>query len=81
MDEAKQKRLEAAGYKVGTVAEFLGLTQAESELIEIKLAFTYALIDQRRKAICRSASLRSKSAPASRASPKWKRVIRMSRWI
>lgn len=49
MDLAKQKRLNAAGFRVGTVAEFLGLSEAESELIEIKLALTSALKEQRKK--------------------------------
>jgi len=47
MDAEKRKRLEEAGFRVTTVAEFLGLSLAESELIEIKLAFTYALRKQR----------------------------------
>ena len=38
MDEAKRRRLEAAGYRVGTVDELLGLTAEESALIEMKLA-------------------------------------------
>lgn len=49
MNEAKRKWLEDAGFRVGTVAEFLGLTQAESELIEIKLSLTHALKQQRCK--------------------------------
>ena len=40
MTARKRKRLEAAGWKVGTVQEFLGLTDAEAALIEIKLALT-----------------------------------------
>ena len=48
MDEAKRKRLEEKGWRVGTVAEFLGLSQAESELIEIKLNLTDALNARRR---------------------------------
>jgi len=48
MDIGERSRLEAAGFKVGTVAEFLGLTEAESELIEIKLSLTDALKDRRR---------------------------------
>ena len=47
MDAEKRERLEKAGFRVGTVAEFLGLTQAQSDLIEIKLAFTDALKRQR----------------------------------
>jgi len=37
MDAGKRKRLKAAGWKTGTVAEFLELTPEESGLIEIKL--------------------------------------------
>jgi ribosome-binding protein aMBF1 (putative translation factor) len=37
MDSAKRKRLKDAGWKTGTVAEFLRLTPEESALIEIKL--------------------------------------------
>ena len=47
MDAEKRERLEKVGFRIGTVAEFLGLTQAQSDLIEIKLAFTDALKKQR----------------------------------
>ena len=47
-DTAKRERLEKAGFRVGTVAEFLGLTPAQSDLIEIKLTFTDALKRQRK---------------------------------
>ena len=40
MDKAKRKRLEAKGWKVGSVAEFLGLTPEESRYIELKLALS-----------------------------------------
>lgn len=40
MDQQKQKRLEAKGWKVGTVSEFLELTPEENTLIEIKLALS-----------------------------------------
>lgn len=36
MDAAKKKRLKEAGWKTGSVAEFLELTPEESGLIEIK---------------------------------------------
>jgi hypothetical protein len=38
MDKAKRERLERAGFRVGTVAEFLGLTPEESELVESQVA-------------------------------------------
>lgn len=37
MDAAKKKRLKEAGWRTGTVAEFLQLSPEESNLIEIKL--------------------------------------------
>lgn len=43
MTVQRRKRLEAAGWKVGTVKEFLGLTAAESSLIEIRLALARGL--------------------------------------
>ncbi|BAZ82459.1 hypothetical protein PN497_24105 [Sphaerospermopsis kisseleviana CS-549] len=38
MEKSKQERLEAKGWKVGTVAEFLELTPKEAALVEVKLA-------------------------------------------
>ena len=38
MDNSKRKELEAKGWEVGTVDEFLDLTPEESTYIEIKLA-------------------------------------------
>src|SRR5713101_6705154 len=38
MRRSKRKRLEAKGWKVGSVAEFLQLTPEEAAYIEIKLA-------------------------------------------
>jgi len=49
MKKAKRERLEAKGWKVGTVAEFLGLTPEESALIEIKLALARRLRERRQK--------------------------------
>jgi len=49
MNKAKRERLEAHGWKVGTVAEFLELTPEESALIEIKLALSRNLRQRREK--------------------------------
>lgn len=49
MDKAKRKRLEAKGWKVGTVSDFLGLTPEEAALMEMKLALTRSLRERRRK--------------------------------
>lgn len=49
MDRAKRERLEAAGWKVGTVSEFLELTPEEAALVEIKLALSRTLKERRQK--------------------------------
>ncbi|QLE56818.1 helix-turn-helix transcriptional regulator [Nostoc sp. TCL26-01] len=49
MDEVKRKRLEAKGWKVGTVSEFLKTSKEEDALIEIKLALSRKLKEQRKK--------------------------------
>jgi predicted XRE-type DNA-binding protein len=47
MDSAKKRKLEAAGWQLGDAADFLGLSAAESELVEIKLRLA-AAVQQRR---------------------------------
>lgn len=37
MNPAKKKRLESAGWKVGSAKDFLGLTREEAELVEMKI--------------------------------------------
>ena len=49
MDAKKRKKLEAAGWKVGGVDEFLGLSAEEMEFIEAKLALANSLKETRRK--------------------------------
>jgi hypothetical protein len=43
MEPAKRQKLEAAGFKVTTVAEFLDLSPEEMELIEIRLSLSKLL--------------------------------------
>ena len=59
MDKAKQARLEKKGWKVGGVAEFLGLTPDEEALIEIKLALSRSL-KRRRESVMTLAELAEK---------------------
>ena len=47
MNPEKRKRLEAAGWKVGTVREFLDLTDEEAALIELKLDLAKAVKAER----------------------------------
>jgi DNA-binding XRE family transcriptional regulator len=49
MKQIKQEKLEADGWKIGTVADFLELTPEESALIEIKLALSHHLRVRREK--------------------------------
>jgi DNA-binding XRE family transcriptional regulator len=48
MKNAKRKRLEAAGWKIGTADELLGLTRQESEYVELKLALAEGIRLRRR---------------------------------
>jgi ribosome-binding protein aMBF1 (putative translation factor) len=43
MRKQKQKRLQAKGWKVGTVKEFLGLSNEETAYIELKIKFAASL--------------------------------------
>ena len=47
MDKRKRERLEAAGWKVGSATEFLGLSAEEAALIEVKLGLANAVKTQR----------------------------------
>ncbi len=47
MNAEKRERLEAAGFKVGTVSGFLELNQEENALIEMRLALSAAIKSRR----------------------------------
>ena len=49
MREEKKKRLEAKGWKIGTVKEFLGLSNEESEYIELKMRLADGLRERRQR--------------------------------
>ena len=49
MKKTKRAKLEAAGWVVGSVKEFLGLSEAEAVLIEVKLALSRSLRERRSK--------------------------------
>jgi len=49
MRKSKRARLEAAGWVVGSVKGFLGLSEADAVLIEMKLALSQSLRDRRKK--------------------------------
>jgi transcriptional regulator with XRE-family HTH domain len=49
VENAKRKRLEAAGWKVGDAADFLRLSDEEVELVEVKLALSDYMRELRRR--------------------------------
>ncbi len=49
MDKKKKRALESRGYKIGSAKNFLGLSKEESEYIELKLALSQALSEQRKQ--------------------------------
>ena len=49
MNAKKKRRLQAAGFKTGTVQDFLGLTDHETQLIEMKVGLALALKKRRKR--------------------------------
>ena len=49
MNSAKLKRLEARGWKSGSAAEFLGLTEGEAALVEMKVSLSRAVRQSRKR--------------------------------
>ena len=49
MKKTKRAKLEAAGWVVGSVKEFLELSEADAILIEVKLALSRSLRERRNK--------------------------------
>lgn len=50
MNTNKKKKLEAAGWKVGSAADFLNLSAQENAIIELRLALSEAIKLQRKAA-------------------------------
>lgn len=71
MKSSKRAKLEAAGWAVGSGQEFLGLSDAEAALIEVKLALSVALRDRRKRRRLSQAQL------ARRLSSSQSRVAKM----
>ncbi|MDO8432139.1 MAG: helix-turn-helix transcriptional regulator [Candidatus Binatus sp.] len=47
MKNTKRKRLESAGWRVGSTAEFLGLNDEEAAIVELKLGLADAVKEKR----------------------------------
>ena len=63
MNSAERKRLEAAGWQFGSVADFLGLTEEETVYIELRVRLANAL-----KARRQAAKLSQKAVAGARKS-------------
>jgi ribosome-binding protein aMBF1 (putative translation factor) len=60
MDARKRKKLEAAGWQVGSAAEFLALSAEEAALVETRLAVSSALRQRRQRQGVTQAALAKK---------------------
>ena len=60
MDKKKKEALEAIGYKIGSVNEFIGLSEEETSYIEMKLVLGQALAEHRRNKKITQAQLAEK---------------------
>jgi hypothetical protein len=49
MKDTKRKKLEAAGWRVGSADELLGLSAVESSLVDLRLALSQALRERRER--------------------------------
>ena len=49
MKKSKREKLKAAGWAVGSVQEFLGLSDADAALIEMKLSLSRSLRERRQR--------------------------------
>ncbi|MCL5734449.1 MAG: helix-turn-helix domain-containing protein [Actinobacteria bacterium] len=49
MDEGRRRELEAAGWRAGDAADFLGLTPEEAAFVEVRLALARHLRELRQK--------------------------------
>ena len=49
MKKSKREKLKAAGWAVGSVQDFLGLSEADAALIEMKLSLSRSLRERRQR--------------------------------
>lgn len=49
MDEKKRRRLELAGWTVGSASDFIGLSAEEAAFVELKLALSRSLRERRKE--------------------------------
>src|SRR5688572_12316438 len=49
MDKGKRKKLEKAGWTIGSAVDFLGLTEEEAAFVEVKVALSNELRERRQE--------------------------------
>jgi predicted transcriptional regulator len=81
MKQGKRAKLEAAGWAVGTVKEFLGLTEAETVLIEMKLALSRSLRERRLSRGLSQVALAKRLQSSQSRVAKMETAIRPYPWI
>jgi hypothetical protein len=80
MNSAKRKRLEAKGFKVGGVQEFVDLSPEEAKCIELKVALAQKLQAYRNQDILLRVNLPETLYRVSREWQKWSRMILQFHW-
>jgi hypothetical protein len=75
MRKAKRKRLQAKGWKIGTVKEFLGFSDEESAYIDLKSSLPQAWESGGGRKVCHSWISPRSFSRANLAWPRWKREI------
>lgn len=81
MNKAKQKRLEARGWRGGTTSDFLGLSEEETALVEMKLRLGHALRERREACGLSQVALAKRLQSSQSRVAKWRRQTRLSRSI
>ena len=80
MKNTKRAKLEAGGWSVGSVKEFLGLSDADAALIDMKLALSRSLRDRRNKQGLSQVQLAERLQSSNREWRRWKPEIRRYPW-
>jgi len=81
MNPDERQRLEAAGWTIGDASDFLGLSPEEAAFIELKLALSKRLKQQRESRQLTQQASPSGLSRVNRGLQKWKLVTRLFRSI
>ena len=76
MNETKRRKLERAGWTVGTAADFLALSPEEARYVEMKLALTDAPAPGGPPSTLPKPRWPNSWGRVNHVSPRWRQVIR-----